>query len=140
MRRRARRQFRDDRLPLAARHVFDFPARAHFQAATAALVHVADRCRRSDNLAACRKIGARHDGHQFGVAHLRIADQRDDGLGDFREVMRWDFRGQANGNARGAVEQHEWQARRQHFRFVRGAIVIRLEVDRAHVELIDEQA
>jgi hypothetical protein len=50
-----------------------------------------------------------------------------------------DLRGQAHGNAAGAVQQHKRQPRGQLFGFFGAAVVVGLEVDRAFVDLVEHQ-
>ncbi|MNT16709.1 hypothetical protein D3C72_1518250 [compost metagenome] len=54
--------------------------------------------------------------------------------------MARDLGGQAHGNAAGAVEQCEWQAGGQLARLLLRAIVVRGEIDRAFVDLVEQQA
>ena len=113
LRAHAGRQLGHHQLPLAARQVFDLPARAHLEAAAAGAVGVGDVARRADDLAAAGVVGAGHDGEQFVVGELGRLDQRHAGVGDLAQVVAGDLGGQAHGDAAGAVEQDERQARGQ---------------------------
>ncbi len=134
-----RRQLGDHQLPLAAREILDLPARAHLQAAAADFVGRRDFRVARDDLAAAREVRARHQLHQLRMRELRIADQRHRRGGHLAQVVRRDFGGQAHRDARGAVEQHEGQARRQQLRLLERAVVVRHEVDRALVDLVEQQ-
>jgi hypothetical protein len=91
----------------------DDPACPQLEATAAALVGLADVGRRGDELAAARKVGAGDVGQQVGHRRLGVLDGVDGGAGDLAQVVGRDLGGHAHGNARGAVEQHEGQARRQ---------------------------
>ncbi len=96
--------------------------------------------RRADDLAAAGEVRSRHECHQFGMAQCRIADQRDGGTGDFKQVVRRDLGRQADRDAGRAIEQHERQAARQQRRFFGRAVVVGLEIDGAHVDFIQQQS
>jgi hypothetical protein len=81
--------------------------RAHLEAAAAAAVGRADVGRAGDDLAAAREVRARQHGEQLVVGQLIVADQRHRRRGHLAQVVAGDLGGQAHGNARGAVEQHE---------------------------------
>ncbi len=140
LRRGVGRQLRHHQLPLAAREVFDLPARAHLQAAAPGLVDLRDVRRRRDDLPAARKVRPRHVLHQVGAGELVVADQRHGGGGHFAQVVRGDLRRHAHGDARCAVEQHERQPRRQQPGLIHRAVVVGDEVDRALVEFLEQQA
>ena len=53
--------------------------------------------------------------------------------------MRRDFGGHADRDAGGAVEQCERQPGREQFRFLRRAVVVRLEIDGIHVDFVEQQ-
>ncbi|MCY1230828.1 hypothetical protein D9M72_432590 [compost metagenome] len=139
LRRGARWQLGHHQLPLAARHLLDGPARAHLQAAAAALVDLGDIGRRRDDLAAARIVRARHQRQQLGQRDIGIADHRHGGRGDFAQVVRRDLGRHAHRDARGAVEQDERQPRRQQPGLLHRAVVVRDEVDRALVDLVEQQ-
>ena len=70
----ARRQFGHHQLPLAARHVFNLPARPHFERAAPAAVGIGNIGTVADDLAAARVVRAGHQGQQFLVAGLGVLD------------------------------------------------------------------
>ena len=53
--------------------------------------------------------------------------------------MRRNFRRHTHRNARCAIEQYEWQTRRQQGRLLHRTIVVRHEIHCAHVQLIQQQ-
>jgi hypothetical protein len=110
----------------------------HWRAAPAA-IRLGDVGRRADDLAAARVVGAGHDGEQFVVCELGRLDQRDAGIGDLAQVVAGDLGGQADGDAAGAIEQRERQARRQLLRLLCAAVVVWNEIDRALVDLVEQQ-
>ncbi|NYH18937.1 hypothetical protein GGD41_006165 [Paraburkholderia bryophila] len=139
LRGRIRRQFRDHQLPLAACEFFDLPARAHLQAAATGLIRRGDFRFARNNLAAAREVRSRNVLHQFGMRQVRVADHRDRGARDFAQVVRRNFRGQTHRDARCAVEQHERQTRGQQPRLVELAVVVLHEINRALVDLVEQQ-
>ncbi len=135
----ARRQFGDDQLPLSARQILDLPAGAHSQAAAAAAIGGSDFLGRRNDLRASGVIGAGNERQQLVLAEIRVLDKVDRGSGDFAQVVRGNFGRHADGDARGAVEQREGQARREQGGFVVGAVVVRLPVNGAFVDFGEQQ-
>jgi hypothetical protein len=126
-------------LPLAAGELFDLPASPHLQGATAAFVSRRNFRFARNDLATTREVRPRDVLHQLGVLDLLVADHRHCRCGDFAQVVRRDFRGETHRDARGAVQQHEWQTRRQQLRLLERAIVVGHEVDRALVDFVQQQ-
>ena len=89
---------------------------------------------------AARVVGPGDQRVQLLVAELRRLDQRDAGVGHFAQVVAGDLGGQADGNAAGAVEQRERQARRQLARLFGRAVVVGYKVDCAFVDFFHQQA
>ena len=139
LRRHAGRQLVDHHLPLAARQLFNAPAGAHLQAATARGVGVANVLRAADDLAAAGVIGASDKGVQLVIAQRGLFDQRHAGIGHFTQVVAGDFSGQTHGNAAGTIEQRKRQSCRQLLRLLRAAVVIGHKVDCAFVNFIQQQ-
>ena len=135
----AGRQLGHDQLPLAAGEVLDLPARAHLQPAAAGGVGLADVGRAADDLAAAGIVGPRQQREELVVGQLLVADQRDRGGRHFAQVVRRHLGRQAHRDAARAVEQHEGQARRQLPRLLGRAVVVGDEVDRAFVDLVEQQ-
>ena len=84
-------------------------------------------------------VRARQQRDQLLVGQLAVLDQRHAGVGDFAQVVAGDLGGQAHGDAAGAIEQRERQARGQLLRLLRAAVVVGDEVDRAFVDLVEQQ-
>ncbi len=140
LRRHARRQLGDDQLPLAARQVFDLPARAHLQAAAPALVGVLNVGRTADDLPAAGVIRAGYQAKQLCIGKVRVLHQGDTGIRHLAQVVAGDLGRQAHGNAAGAVQESKRQACRQLAGLLRRSVVVGLEVHRAHVDLGQQQA
>ena len=140
LRARTRRQLGDDELPLATRQVFDLPARPHLQAAAARRVGGADVFSTADDLAAAGVVGAGDQRGELVVGELVVADQRHRCGRDLAQVVARHFGGQADRDAARAVEQHERQPCRQLPRLGGRAVVVGNELDRAFVDLVEQQA
>ena len=140
LRARSRRQLGDDELPLAAREVLDLPARAHLERAAAGRVGGADVLGRADDLAAAGIVRAGQQRGELVGAELVVLQQRDRRRRDLAQVVARDLGREADGDAARAVEQHERQPRRQQARLLGRAVVVRDEVDRALVDLVEQQA
>lgn len=136
---RSRRQLGHHQLPLAARHFLELPARAHLERAATGRIDLGDIGGRRDDLAAAGEVEAGHQAVQLGVGQLRLLDQRHAGLRHFTQIVRRDFGGHAHGDAGRAVQQHHRQARRQHLRLFLAAVVVGHEIDRALVQLVQQQ-
>ena len=128
------RQFGNDYAPLAARQFFHFITCTYPHAAAAAFVNIQQFLAAGNDLAAAGKIGALDVFHQTGGIERRLFQQRNRRFGNFGKVVRRDFGGHADGNAGCAVEQHHRQSGRQLHRLFKGAVVIRYEIDRTHVD------
>ena len=104
------RQFCDDKLPLPARHLFNLPACANLERATACFVSLRNVFHWADDLPAVGKIRPRHEREKLFIAELGILDERDRGLRNFMQIVAWNLCSQANRNATGAIEQIKGQA------------------------------
>ena len=135
----ARRQLGDDEAPLAARQRLDLPLGAHAQAAAAGLVGGGDLLGRRDDLRAARVVGAGDELQHLVLAGIRVFYQVDRSSRDFAQVVRRDLGRHADRDAGSAVEQAEGQAGRQQAGLVIDAVVVRLPLDRALVELGEQQ-
>ena len=76
-----------------------------------------------------REVGPGDDPAQVVDAHLRVVDQRVDGLADLVEVMRRDVGRHADGDARRAVDQEIRQLRGEDGRLTEASVVVVDEVD-----------
>ena len=118
----ARRQLVDHELPLAARQVLDLPARAHLQAAAAAGVGRADVVGAADDLAAAGEVRARGSARRDRRRRAcRFFSSATAAAATSRRLWLRHLGGQADGDAAGAVEQHERQPRRQQLRLLRAS-------------------
>ena len=95
---------------------------------------------RADDLAAAGIVGPGQQRGELVVGELVVLDQRDRRRRDLAQVVARHLGRQADGDAARAVEQHERQARRQQPRLLGRAVVVRDEVDRAFVDLVEQQA
>jgi hypothetical protein len=89
--------------------------------------------------AALLMIWPPQQGVELVVGQLVVADQRHRSGGHLAQVVARHLGGQADRDAAGTVEQHERQPRRQLARLGGGAVVVRLEVDRAFVDLVEQE-
>ena len=104
-----------------------------------AAVGLADVGGAGDDLRAAGEVRRRQQLEQLLVRQPLVADQRHRRGRHLAQVVARDLGGQADGNAAGAVEQHEGQPRRQQRRLLRRAVVVGHEVDRAFVDLVQQQ-
>ena len=134
-----RRQFVHHQLPLAARQIFNNPAGAHLERATARGVSVSNVSSAADDLTAAGVIGAGHYLHQLGMRELGVFDQGDTSVGHFAQVVAGDFSGHAHRDTAGPIQQGKWQAGRQLLGLLGRAVVVGLEVHCALVDFIEQQ-
>ena len=92
----------------------------------------------AENDAAGREVGARNDADQFVDAEGRIFDQRDAGIDHLAEIVRRDIGRHADRDAACPVHQQVREARRQHHRLFLVAVVVRLEIDRVLVDVLEQ--
>ena len=133
-------QFIDHQLPLAARQLFNLPARPHLERAATGAISLSDVSCAADDLAAAGEIGAWNQRAQFFIAQLGVFDQRNAGIGNLAQVVARDFGRQTDRNAAGTVEQSERQTRRQLARFFGAAVVVGDKINRALVDFVHQQA
>ena len=84
------------------------------------------------------KSGPGNDAHQFIDAEARIFDQRDAGIDHLAEIVRRDVGGHADRDAACPVHQQVGEAGRQHHRLFLVAVVVRLEIDRVLVDILEQ--
>jgi hypothetical protein len=124
----------DDGLAAALVQFLEARARAHREAAAAALVGRGDLLRTVDD-AGGGEVRTRHVLHQAGERDRRIIQQRHAGIDDLAEIVRRDVGGHADGDARGAVDQQVRHPCGQHRRLLLALVVIRREVDGLAVDV-----
>ena len=71
--------------------------------------------------------------------HVGPVDQRDRGVDDLAEIMRRNIGRHADGDAAGAIDEQVRKARRQDGRLLLLAVVVRLEIDRAFVDVLEQR-
>ena len=128
----------DDQRGTVVAHLLDVDLGAHQDRAAARRIGRADAVA-PDDRAARREIGAGHDLDEIGDRHVGLVDQRDGGVDDLAEIVRRDVGRHADRNAARAVDQEIRKARGQDDRFLLLAVVIRLEVDRAFVNVLEQR-
>ena len=92
----------------------------------------------AENDAAGREVGARNDAVELVDAQRRIVDQRDAGVDHLAEIVRGDIGRHADRDAARAVDQEVREAGRQHHRLSLVAVVVRLEIDRVLVDVLEQ--
>ena len=127
----------DDRLAIAAQRL-DRNLAAHDDRAAPGLVGGADTGA-AENDAAGREIRSRNDFDQFVNRQAGIVDQRHAGIDHLAEIVRRDVGRHADRDAARAVDQEVREARRQDQRLMLGAVVVRLEVDRVLVDVLEQR-
>ena len=116
----------------------DLDLAAHHDRAAAEVIGGADALAAQDG-GAGREIRARHDLDQVLDRQRRIVDQRHAGVDDLAEIVRRDVGRHADRDAAGAVDQQVREARRQHHRLFLVAVVVRLEIDRVLVDVVEQR-
>ena len=111
---------------------FSFPLvpRPHAQGAGAGLVHAQDFLARRDDFRFRGKIRRLHELTEFLHRCGGFLQQTDAGFGDLAQVVRRNVRCHPDGNARGSIEKHVRQARRQKEGLVQGAVEVGCPVHR----------
>ena len=104
---------RDDYLFPVSPHLLDRGGGLHDDAAAPGGVGVEDTLVTED-IGACWEIWALDHPHQLLGGGVRVVYQQDNGVANLAQVMGRDVRGHAHGDARRAVDQHVWHARRQY--------------------------
>ena len=126
----------DDRLAILADGV-DRHLAAHHDRAAAEVIGGADALVAEDD-AAGRKIRTRNDLDEVVDPERGVVDQRDAGVDHLAEIVRRDVGGHADRDAAGAVDEQVGEFRRQDHRLLLGAVIVRLEVDRVLVDVVEQ--
>ena len=82
---------------------------------------------------------ARDDLHQFLDGDGRIVEIGDAGVDHLAEIMRRDVGRHADGDAAGAIDEEIGEFRRQHDRLAFAAVIVRLEIDRVVLEVVEQR-
>jgi len=77
---------------------------------------------------------------QFVAADFGFPHQRHCSLGYFTQIVRRNLGGHADRDARGAIEQEHRQPCRHAFGFFERTVVVGREINRAHADLVQQQA
>ena len=85
-------------------------------------------------------VGAGQQLRERVVVEPVVLEQRDRCCRDLAQVVARNLGRETDGDAARAVEQHERQARRQQPRLLGRAVVVGDEVDRAFVDLVEQQS
>ena len=86
-----------------------------------------------------REVRPRNDGHQRIDADIRVGDHRQRGVDDLARIVRRDIGCHADRNAGGAVDQQVRISRRQDLRLDFALVVVRLEIDRVAVDVVQQE-
>ncbi len=113
------RQRRDDDIA-----ILDPVHCTHANRTAPAFIHLEDVGPRRDDLCLGRVIGPLNVLAQLLDGGLWLVEQTHAGTGHLTQVVRWHIGGHAHGDTGGAVEQNVGQARRQHRRFLQGAVEV----------------
>ena len=132
------RQLGDDDLRLAAGHRFDVRLRPHGDDAAPGTIRAAHAFEAED-LPAGGEIRPLDDSHQLVHRRLRVIDEREHAVDDLAHVMGRNVRRHAYGDARRAVHQKLRELRREHRRLLQGLVVIRGEVHRFLVNILQHE-
>ena len=126
----------DERLAAAA-HFLDMALGADDDGAAAGLVGGV-RARAADDDAAGREVRRRHKLHQLVDRDVAIVEIGAAGVDDLTQIVRRDVGRHADRDALRAIDQQVREAGRQDLGLGLGAVVIRLEIDRVLVEIIEQ--
>ncbi len=126
----------DDRFAILA-DFLDGTAPAHGDAAASGVEGLADSGLAQDD-APGGEIGGWDMAHQFVDGDIGIVDTGNAGIHHLAQIMGRDVGRHADGNPAGAVHQKIGEPGGQHRGLARGFIVVRLEVDRILVDVVEE--
>ena len=127
----------DERLALLADGL-GRDAAAHEDRAAALVIGGADAGAAEDE-AAGREVGPGDDLDQLVDGDGRIVEIGDAGVDHLAEIVRRDVGRHADGDAAGAVDQQIGKLRRQHDRLALAAVIVRLEIDRVLLEVVEQR-
>ena len=124
--------------PLAGLHLLDVGDPPHGDAAAAQEIGVA-QASADEYLAAGGEVWSRDHLEKLLVAEFRSADQGDQGIDDFTEVVGGDAGGHAHGDAGAPIEQQKGKLGWQHRRLLLGAIEVGREIDGVAADLLKQR-
>ena len=132
------RQLRDDDARLAVRQRLDAGVRAHLDDAAARRVRLADAVL-TEHETCRREIRSLDDLHEVVDRRIRMVDEHQRAVDDLAHVVRRDVRRHADRDARRAVDEQLRELRRQNRRLLQRLIVVRREVDRLLVDILQHE-
>ena len=132
------RQLRDDDARLAVRQRLDAGIRAHLDDTAARRVRLADAILTEDQ-ASRREVRSLDDLHEVVDRRIRMVDEHQRAIDDLAHVVRRDVRRHADCDARRAVDEQLRELRRQYLRLLQRLIVVRREVDRLLVDVLQHE-
>ena len=127
----------DDRGAVLA-DLFEFDLAAHHDRAAAGVERRADAGPPEDQ-GASREIRPDDEFHQLVDRQGGIVDKGAAGVDHLAQIVRRHVGGHADGDAAGAVDQQVGEAGRQDDRLLDRAVVVRLEIDRVLVDVVQQR-
>src|SRR5580704_3203444 len=122
------RNFGDDDGFAVFVELFDASFGAHHKAATSAAVGFVDSGF-AVNYSSAREVRAFDDLQNFRQLRVVIVDERDSGINDLSQIMRWDVGRQANGNSVRTIDQQIRYACGKNVGLDFVAVVVGTEID-----------
>ena len=132
------RQLRHDDARLAVRERLDAGIRAHLDDASARRIGAPDTLAAEDE-ARRREIRALDDLHEILDRRLRMVDEHERAVDDLTHIVRRDVRRHADRDAARAVHEQLRELRRQHRRLFQRLIVVRDELHRLLVDVLQHE-
>ena len=132
------RQLRDDDARLAVRQRLNAGIRAHLDDAAARRVRLTDAVL-TENQAGRREIRSLDDLHEVLNRRVRMVDEHQRAIDDLAHIVRRDIRRHADGDARRAVDEQLRELRRQHRRLLQGFIIVRREIHRILIDVLQHE-
>ena len=128
---------RDDQRLAVLAHLLDLDAGAHEDGAAPLMIGGED-AGAADDEAAGREVRALNDLAQLVDGDLGVLKVRQARVDHFAQVVRGNVGRHADGDTAGAVDQQVGELRRHHRRLEQAVVVVRLEVDRVLVEIVEQ--
>ena len=132
------RNFRDDQLLAAALQLFNAGLAANLDAPPTGLKILFDSLHAADH-AAGRKIRTFNKLHQLQDRNVRVVDLGADAVNDFTEVVRWNVRRHADGDAGAPVDEQIGKRRWEDGRLGARLVVVRDKIHRFFVHVLHER-
>src|SRR5437660_9937 len=130
--------FGDDDGLLILGEVLDGSTGAHHETAASGFVRVDNSGTAMDD-ASGRKVRTLNKLEDLGQSGVRIINQRDGGIDDLGEIVRRNFRGHADSDAVGTIDQQIRDARGKNFGFDFAVVVVGAEVNGFLVEVLEQR-